>query len=153
MSRPGIEPGPPREHSRKEPMEQLNNSYSEHLHMSPRQNLIKWKKFLYKFYLSFLCFVDEKLSFSILYCLFVFFQWPTLVCCRNMNSSRRASSYPSRCVFHAFIVILSIAYFYCHIVFFKKRSVTEIENVSVHRCHFFDLFCIICLSSVVISKC
>jgi hypothetical protein len=54
MSRPGIEPGPPREHSRKEPLEQLNNSYSEHLHMSPRQYLIKWEIFLFKFDLSFL---------------------------------------------------------------------------------------------------
>ncbi len=38
MSRPGIEPGASvgGEHSRKEPFEQLVNSYLEHLHMRPR---------------------------------------------------------------------------------------------------------------------
>ncbi len=40
MSRPGIELGPLRSvggaHPRKKPFEQLVNSYSEHLHMSPR---------------------------------------------------------------------------------------------------------------------
>jgi hypothetical protein len=39
MSRQEIEPGPPQvkgERSRKEPFEQLVNSYSEHLHMSVR---------------------------------------------------------------------------------------------------------------------
>ncbi len=41
MSQPGIEPGPPRWEAstpinRKEPFEQLVNSYSEHIHMSVR---------------------------------------------------------------------------------------------------------------------
>ncbi len=38
QSRPGFESGPPwwRQHSRKEPLEQLINSYSEHLHTSVR---------------------------------------------------------------------------------------------------------------------
>jgi hypothetical protein len=36
MSQPGIEPVVGGEHSRKEPFEQLVNSYSEHLHMSAR---------------------------------------------------------------------------------------------------------------------
>jgi hypothetical protein len=42
MPRPGIETGPSTlrgEHSRKKPFEQLVNSYSEHLHMRPGQDI------------------------------------------------------------------------------------------------------------------
>jgi hypothetical protein len=57
MSRLGIEPGPPwcrgGEHStRKEPLEQLDNSYPEHSHMSAQTRKMLAK---YNFYFILFC--------------------------------------------------------------------------------------------------